>query len=257
MKPPAQAIDSVTGKPRITEWKAFTDKLWTYQWLRSRDEVLTDDVRDCWHDLSQGVLDIVVKLFVLAQLRAIVTGVERITTNILKKVYESELKPVHPMLAALRSGDPDRIAEFSDLMIPDMDNKLLKLTAAIMPPTPNAATSDPYQGNSQALRLHSLLISMDCESEAIVPLVRRVVEEHPDLATKDLVSIALKWYESDERPQPKKRLKTKSVPQKDWHTLESDDLRFMYSQADKKSLHAHLSKNSVIFNLEDWLNKTG
>jgi hypothetical protein len=207
--------------------------------------------------LSQGVLDIVVKLFVLAQLRAIVTGVERITINILNKVYEDELKPVHPMLSALRSGDPDRIAEFSDLMVPDIDSKLLKLTAAIKPPTSTASTTDPYQGNSQALRLHSLLISMDFESEAIVPLVRRVVEEHPALATKDLVSIALKWYESDERPQPKKRLKTKSVPQKDWHTLESDDLRFMYSQADKKSLHTHLGNNSVIFNLEDWLNKAG
>lgn len=253
MKPPAQAIDSVTGKPRITEWKAFTDKLWTYQWLRNRDEVLTDDVRDCWYDLSQGVLDIVVKLFVLAQLRAIVTGVERITVNILKKVYENELKPVHPMLAALRSGDPDRIAEFSDLMIPDIENILTKLTAAIS----KARDSDPYQGNSLAQRLHSLLIGMDFESDAVVPLVRRIVEEHPNLTTKDLVSIALECYESDEKPQPKKRLKTKSVPQKDWHTLESDDLRFMYSQADKKSLHAHLSKNSVIFNLEDWLNKTG
>ncbi len=252
MKPPAQAIDSVTGKPRITEWKAFTDKLWTYQWLRNRDEVLTDDVRYCWYDLSQGVLDIVVKLFVLAQLRAIVTGVERITVNILKKVYENELKPVHPMLAALRSGDPDRIAEFSDLMIPDIENKLTKLTAAISKPR----ASDPYQGNSQAQRLHSLLIGMDFESDAVVPLVRRIVEEHPNLTTKDLVSIALECYESDEKPQ-KKRLKTKSVPQKDWHTLESDDLRFMYSQADKKSLHAHLSKNSVIFRLEDWLNKTG
>lgn len=257
MKPPREVIYPATGKPRITEWKAFTDKLWTYQWLRNRDEVLTDDVRDCWYDLSQGVLDIVVKLFVLAQLRAIVTGVERITTNILKKVYENELKPVHPMLAALRSGDPERIAEFSDLMIPDIDSKLLKLTATIKPPASMGDASDPYQGNSQALRLHSLLTSMDFESETIVPLVRHVVEVHPDLATKDLVSIALKWYESDEKPQPKKRLKTKSVPQKDWHTLESDDLRFLYSQADKKSLHAHLSKNSVIFNLEDWLNKTG
>ena len=253
MKPPDQVIDPVTGTSRIPEWKAFTDKLWTYQWLQKRDEVLTDDVLDCWYDLSQGVLDIVVKLFVLAQLRAIVTGVERITVNILKKVYESELKPVHPMLAALRSGDPDRIAEFSDLMVPDIEHKLTKLTAAIS----KASASDPYQGNSQAQRLHSLLIGMGFESEPIVPVVRRIVEEHPDLTTKDLVSIALKWYESDERPQPKKRPKTKSVPQKDWHTLESDDLRFMYSQADKKSLHAHLSNNSVIFSLEDWLNKTG
>ena len=53
------------------EWKALTDKLWSLQWLQKRDEVLSDEIRALWYDLSQGVLDIVVKLFVLCQLRAI------------------------------------------------------------------------------------------------------------------------------------------------------------------------------------------
>ena len=57
------------GKVR-NEWIAFTDKLWKYQWLKNRDENITEEIRSCWFELSQGVLDIVVKLFVLAQLRA-------------------------------------------------------------------------------------------------------------------------------------------------------------------------------------------
>ncbi|MGZ4979436.1 MAG: hypothetical protein ACXV8O_20045 [Methylobacter sp.] len=61
------------------------------------------------------------KLFVLAQMRAIVTRTERVTPQLMKKVYDDELKPVHPMLAALRSGDPERIAQYSDLTIPDID----------------------------------------------------------------------------------------------------------------------------------------
>ena len=44
----------------------------------------------------RGFLDIVVKLFVLAQLRAIVTGVERITINILNKVYEGRIEAGTP-----------------------------------------------------------------------------------------------------------------------------------------------------------------
>ena len=35
------------------------------------------------------------------------------------------------MLAALRSGDPELIAKYSDLIIPDMDKKLLALSAKI------------------------------------------------------------------------------------------------------------------------------
>ncbi|MBU0384360.1 ATP-binding protein, partial [Acinetobacter baumannii] len=95
-----------------TEWMAFTNALWKYQWLTNKEQ-LSEETRDCWYELSQGVLDIVVKLFVLAQCRAIMTGLERITPSLLRQVYEDELKFVHPMIEALKSGDPNRIALYS------------------------------------------------------------------------------------------------------------------------------------------------
>ena len=69
------------------EWIAFTDKLWKQQLLNQRDEFLSDDIRHIWYDLSQGIIDIVVKLFVLAQLRAIATNKERITSKLLQQIY--------------------------------------------------------------------------------------------------------------------------------------------------------------------------
>ncbi len=86
-------------KDRMTEWKGLTNCLWKYQWLQKREEKLTDELRDCWYDLSQGVLDTVVKLFVLGQIRAIANGTERLTSTILKQVYKDELQPVHPIFA--------------------------------------------------------------------------------------------------------------------------------------------------------------
>ena len=53
------------------EWVAFTNNLWKLQLLQNRDVLLTENIRAVWYDLSQGVMDIVVKLFVLAQLRAL------------------------------------------------------------------------------------------------------------------------------------------------------------------------------------------
>lgn len=67
----------------------------------------------------------------LAQLRAIATRTESITQMLLKQVYDDELKSVHTMLAALHSGDPELIVKYSDLTIPDMDKKLLALSAKI------------------------------------------------------------------------------------------------------------------------------
>jgi len=77
-----------------------------------------------WYELSQGILDIVVKLFVLAQFRAIDSGLERITVkDFMKKTYEEDLKPIHSMIKALQSGNPNKIAEYSDLFINDIDSK--------------------------------------------------------------------------------------------------------------------------------------
>lgn len=61
---------------------AFTDNLWKQQLLNQRDEFLSDEIRHVWYDLSQGIIDIVVKLFVLAQLRAIAANKERITSKL-------------------------------------------------------------------------------------------------------------------------------------------------------------------------------
>jgi len=154
MKAPAPIVDQATGKIRKTEWMAFTDKLWTYQWLQQRDECLSEEVRACWYNLSQGVIDVVVKLFVLGQLRAIAAEVEMITPGLLEKVYEDELRPVHPMLAALRSEDPDRIATFSDLIVPEIDKKVLQHTASIRAKEATDKTLIDFEGNPKARRLY-------------------------------------------------------------------------------------------------------
>ncbi|MDY0190833.1 MAG: AAA family ATPase [Desulfuromonas sp.] len=252
MKAPEPKLNATTGNFDKTEWIAFTDKLWKYQWLQKRDEILRDEVRECWYDLSQGVLDIVVKLFVLAQLRAIVTRTERLTVKLLQQVYNDELKPVHPMLAALRSGDPDLIAEFSDLGVEEMDKKVLRLHSQIHT---SLSVSDRevnlYGGNEQAERLHNLLVGMDCSSDLIVPLIKRVFSEHPSLQIRELMSIVLEWYES----KPQNEQKKAKVKPKDWHTLDSDDLRFIFSQCDSAtSVYQRLRAEHKIFDIESWPN---
>ncbi len=237
------------------EWQAFTSKLWKYQWLQKHEEDLDKDLRAHWFDLSQGVLDIVVKLFVLSQLRAISTGTERITPRLMQQVYDDELKPVHPMLAALRSGDPERIAEYSDLIVPNIDEKLLELTASIKPPAPTTQKESFLGGNSQARRLYNLLVGMDCDEERITPLVERVLNECSDLSTPQMIATALELYESSNKPR--KPQKVKSTPQKKWHTLDSEDLRFMFSQNGPDEMYEHLKQNAMIFDMEDWLRKSG
>ena len=246
--------DPKTGISRKTEWQAFTDKLWQYQWLSSRDELLSDEIRDCWFDLSQGVLDIVVKIFVLAQMRSISTGLERITAKLLRTVYEQELKLVHPMLDALRRDDPELIVKYSDLQLPEMDKRLLELRRLIEERQDEKESESFFGGNEKALRLHTMLQAMGCTSELLQPLIVNAFKEHPNLSLPELSRIILEWYS---KPSEPKKIKAEKVNPRDWHTLSSEDLRFKFSQADKGRLYDDLKYDKELFDVPNWLRHVG
>jgi len=220
-------------------------------------EILTEDIRDAWYDLSQGVLDIVVKLFVLAQLRAIAIKTERITEAILKKVYDDELKPVHPMLEALRSGDPDKISNYSDLVVPDIDMKILKLRESIEKKVlSDESDIETFNGDEQAIRLYNLLLAMNCESKLLKPLVTQAIEKYPKYTIQEFISIILQWYKDINQPVRKeKNPSIKKIKQKEWHTQESDDIRFKYSQRGSDDFYIRLKQDSLIFDVDSWLKK--
>ena len=221
------------------EWKALTDKLWSLQWLQKRDEVLSDEIRALWYDLSQGVLDIVVKLFVLCQLRAIATRVERITPKLMQQVYQDELKPVHPMLAALRSGDVEEMIKFSDLKLSDTDKKILELRQRVA----ESAQQTPEEFAYQQLRTDEerrvyMALKDEFDSTLLAPVIRQLFDQNPELTWIGLLPMVNDQLTKSEQLQPKKEAKpnkgarASSIKRAQWHTLDSDDLRFVYSQSD-------------------------
>lgn len=254
------------GTLRKSEWNKLTDHLWKYQWLRKADLTLSEDIRDRWYELSQGVLDIVVKLYVLAQLRAIDSGLERITVKLLQNTYEEDLKPIHPMIEALQSGRADRIAQFSDLVLPDIDKKLLQLQSKLDQKRDEFDEVAEYQGHELSIRLHRMLVDLGQDSTLLVPTVKKAVTELPEATMVDLIPIILDWLKADKVDSDDtntdsrtkvSKIKPKSIKQKDWHTLDSDDLRFQFSQKDEsETFYEHLKTNtSLIFDVDDWLPK--
>jgi hypothetical protein len=69
------------------------------------------------YDLSQGIIDIAVKLYMLAQWQAIEDedGSERITSALLDEVARQHMQIVQPMLKVLRRNDPDAQILIDDL----------------------------------------------------------------------------------------------------------------------------------------------
>ena len=243
-----------SGRIKNPNWVRFTDNLWKYQWLKHGDDPLTDEIRECWYDLSQGVLDIVLKLFVLAQLRAIANKKERVTVGILKSVYKQELKPVQPMLQALRSGDADKIKEYSDMRVVDLDRWIIQLGAEILDDV-QRQEERLFGGNQEALRLYNVILQIEgsFEEQIVANLVERIFKEHSDLSIHEMIPILVKWYKSKEVPLKQANVVTK-VKEKDWLDLDVHDLRYKYAYCKEEglSLVERLEKNGEMFDLDGW-----
>lgn len=247
------------------EWKALTDKLWSLQWLQKRDEVLSDEIRALWYDLSQGVLDIVVKLFVLCQLRAIATRVERITPKLMQQVYQDELKPVHPMLAALRSGDVEEMIKFSDLKLSDTDKKILELRQRVAESAQQTPEEFAYQqSRTDEERRVYMALKDEFDSTLLAPVIRQLFDQNPELTWIGLLPMVNDQLTKSEQLQPKKEAKpnkgarASSIKRAQWHTLDSDDLRFVYSQSDSDTeMYSAMSKSGLVLNIQSLLEKAG
>jgi hypothetical protein len=85
---------------------AFVTQLWSCQWTREPSP-LSDEVREVLYDESQGIIDVVIKLYMVAQLRAISPSAqqpERLDADLLRRAAAEHLAQLRPKIAALRSG---------------------------------------------------------------------------------------------------------------------------------------------------------
>ncbi|AWY02135.1 AAA family ATPase [Marinomonas primoryensis] len=245
------------GAPNL-EWHGFTDSLWKLQLLQDKELSLTDDVRDTWYDLSQGVMDIVVKLFVLSQLRALAIGKERITSGLLRSVYETELKPVHPMLAALRSGKAEKIAQFSDLIVPELDKRLINLRAEIVNSNIETEQDKAFKVlATEGERRVFMALKGDFSPDLLVTTIKKIFKDDPTATFVSVLPVimplltATSVSQQQEAERPTKRVGVKRV-KKCWDQLPYEDVRSLRpsAKATADDVFQGLEKRSLILNIE-------
>ena len=89
-------------------------------------------------------------------------------------------------------------------------------------------------------------------------MVKRAFELHPNLTVRELIPVVLEWYERPSGPIGlNQKVAVKKVNRQNWHTLESDDLRFKYSQAESGRVYEELKKDLLIFNVDSWMRDVG
>lgn len=153
-------------------WETMLRAMWRYQWTKNRTDLMPE-LRDAIYDESQGIIDIAVKLYAMAQIKAIADGTEEITAKTIHTVASEKLRLVKPMLDALRSGDRKKILQFEDIRPIDIEDYI----AANMSRT---VTSSPYEHvDARPLEEQAVmkLLEIDIPSKLALSCVRKVMRQ--------------------------------------------------------------------------------
>jgi len=95
-------------------WDIFVTSMWNNQWTTSIITI-NDGFKNALYEESQGITDIAVKLYAMAQIRTIALGHETLKPSDFRIVAAEGLGLAKPMLDALRSGDRKKIDMYGDI----------------------------------------------------------------------------------------------------------------------------------------------
>lgn len=96
------------------EWNYLLNDLWQYQYTTQIIE-LTQELSDCFYQYSQGITDMLIKLFIEVQIRAVEHS-KKITVSLIRMVAKEQMAMVQPMVMALGSGDKYQLNQYQDIM---------------------------------------------------------------------------------------------------------------------------------------------
>ena len=104
-------------------WELFLESLWMYQYTKKPTN-RTPELSHALYDVTQGITDLAVKVYMLAQVRAITRGDDKgeaITEELIRSVAYDSLRLVNPILEALRSGDILELHKVDDVLPIDIE----------------------------------------------------------------------------------------------------------------------------------------
>ena len=95
-------------------WWHFLEGFWPYQYTRTPTP-LTPALAEALYFETQGIADFAIKVYLLAQMRAVTTGLEAITEGLIHSVGQDALAPATKVLKALRDRNPVALRDLPDI----------------------------------------------------------------------------------------------------------------------------------------------
>ena len=233
-----------------SDWDDLIRGLWRFQWTVKRTR-LTPDLKNHLHDLTQGVVDIAVKLFVLAQNRAISLGGDEILAKgLFDQVMADSFEMVKPMLQALRFGDAESIKQYGDLCSPSIVAQLRAAQKAIRRKRsePENKVATPVA----AEQIESLANILRVGKDVVELVLDELLTANPELEKNDSLLLRKAFDAisagSATTPQSQARPATKGQ-----ESFKDGDLRLLHKQATEQGgdTYAVLQEANYIKGVEE------
>ena len=101
-----------------SDWDAFIGELSQYNVLMDEKQTMSDEVKNAFYYYSQGVPDILLKLFVLSQKKAQVLHEKQLSPELIAATFKDYFSAVAPGINAIRKNDATALMEFQDIAMP-------------------------------------------------------------------------------------------------------------------------------------------
>lgn len=167
------------------EWREFVRTLLRFQWTSELTEY-SDGLADALWEASQGIVDIVMKIFMIAQVRLMRASEVRktkevITPRVIEKVVKEDLRIVRGMLQALRNPKSKSFARLDDLRPLDQafENILGAHYAGQGAIVPAEAVTEEVSGGDMGGTLARTLAAMGFAPDAATLMVADACEQVP------------------------------------------------------------------------------
>jgi hypothetical protein len=233
--------------PNGNKWNHFVDQMWKFQWTREFTP-LDEGLRAVLHEESQGIIDVVVKLFMLAQmkairLRAVRRRPETLDAALFRQVVAEDFSLIRPMLDACRRNDRQALNKFDDLL-PFRDHIIRlfgdqsehALTDEPPTPVPEVPTGTDHTADASGA-VRAALAALGLAPDVAELMLKEALAEHPSMDALQLVAaIGGKLKAPAEKPKFKKPGRSPKAVPPEWM---ANDLRQIVAEGKRQNLVAY------------------
>lgn len=246
--------------PFDESWDDFVRELWKFQWLHS-PRPLDEPMLLKLYELSQGIPDIVVKLFCIAQARSILLADkpedEYLSIELLDDVFTEEFSAVKPMLEGLKNDNQRILEKCDDLVVPKIESALLNTFDYLKPVSLdkqiNVELGDANDTNLVKSALETLT-AMGVSPDIATPLIKEIIESHPEITLIQIINQATSSLSgaTERKSVALKKQKNIYVNKSSWGQLNSTDLRKIFSEK-TGSMYEALEDQGLIYPIKELL----